>query len=112
MVPAAPAGADTPGPPRRPPALAAAGRGRQCYRLSAGLRAEASQLIPLGTAAQHGEDYPLRAVLGRGCEQLVHCLRAGGQHGPQLLAVDNLSCAGGAVPGQPGDLLDQGAVLR
>jgi hypothetical protein len=40
------------------------------------------------------------------CEELVHDLGAGGDHRPQLPAVDDLGGPGGSVPGQPGDLLD------
>jgi len=39
-------------------------------------------------------------------EELVHDLGAGGDHPPQLPAVQHLGCPGGGVPGQPGDLLD------
>src|ERR1039458_3468212 len=69
VVSAAPAGADTPGPPRRPPALAAAGReGAAMLPAFSRTPGDGKPAGPLEAAAQHGADNPPRTALGPDCE--------------------------------------------
>ena len=56
---------------------------------------------------KHHGQRPSRAV-----EHLVHHVGAGGDHGAQLVPVDDLGCAGTGVPGQAGDLLHRDPGLR